>query len=270
MHRLFQFFVRDGLHYRLIRRNRAFRVLNQTLSRWQLRRQVRDPELRAKLTPHYEIACKRILISNNWYRALAQPNVEVVTGGLQEVRGRTVIGSDGSEREVDTIILGTGFEVLPPPVTERIHGRNARSLADVWREDLRHYRGLEIAGFPNYFRLAGVGCGLGHGSLIFQIESQTTYLVDALRTMTERELASVEVSQAAEDDYMRFLSEDLKRTVWTRGGCQSWYQDDKGGATSMWPRSMWSYRRLTRHFDPADHQLNGADTVATPAAALVA
>ena len=162
--RLFQFNVRDRLHYRMIRRDRLARVVNESIARLHLRRHVHDPELRSKLTPSYEIACKRILISNKWYPALAQPNVEVVAAGVSEVRGRAVIASDGTEREVDTIILGTGFEVVPPPVTERIVGRGGRTLADVWRESLDHYRAVEVAGFPNYFRLAGVGCALGHGS----------------------------------------------------------------------------------------------------------
>jgi cation diffusion facilitator CzcD-associated flavoprotein CzcO len=261
----FQYAIRDGVHYRLIRRNRAFRKITEAVSLLQLRHQVRDPELRAKLTPDFEIACKRVLISNAWYRALAQPNVDVVASGVREVRGSAVVATDGSEREVDTIILGTGFEVVPPPITERIIGRDDRSLAEVWRGRLVHYRAVEVAGFPNYFRLAGVGCGLGHGSLLFQIESQTAYLVEALRAMTENGAVAVEVSAAAQADYMAFLSADLDNTVWSRGGCQSWYQDASGAAASMWPRSMWSYRRLMRTFALTDHHL----TAATPCAALV-
>ena len=264
--RLFQFGVRDGLHYRLIRRNRVIRRVTEAVSRLHLRRQVRNPELRAKLTPDFEVACKRILISNTWYRALAQPNVDVVASGVREIRGSTVIGADGSESEVDTIILGTGFEVVPPPITERIFGREDRSLADVWRARLHHYRAVEIAGFPNYFRLAGVGCGLGHGSLVFQIESQTAYLLDALRAMRQHGAASVEVSEQAQDEYMRFLSADLQTTVWMKGGCQSWYQDANGQTASMWPRSMWSYRKLMRSFDAADHHLRHAAPVAPPLA----
>jgi cation diffusion facilitator CzcD-associated flavoprotein CzcO len=242
----------------MIRRNRAFQAVNTTLSRFHQRRHVKDPELRAKLTPGYEIGCKRILISNDWYRALAQPNVAVVASGVAEIRGNVVVASDGTEHEVDTIILGTGFEVVPPPVTELVHGRDGRKLADVWRKALHHYRAVEVAGFPNYFRLAGIGCGLGHGSLVFQIESQTAYLSDALRTMREHGLASVEVSPEAQDAYVRFLDEDLPRTVWSKGGCTSWYQDASGSVTSMWPRSMWSYRRLMRRFETADHRVVSA------------
>jgi cation diffusion facilitator CzcD-associated flavoprotein CzcO len=270
LQRLVQFLVRDGLHYRLIRRNRTVRAIIEGIARAHLRRHVRDPELRAKLTPDFEIGCKRILISNDWYPALAEPNVEVVAGGVREIRGRTIIASDGSEHEVDTIILGTGFEVMPPPVTERITGREQRSLAEVWRGALRHYRAVEVAGFPNYFRLAGVGCGLGHGSMIFQIESQTAYLRDVLRAMARHDASSVEVSQQAQDEYMRFAAADVGRTVWALGGCKSWYQDEHGEATSMWPRSMWSYRRLMRTFEPADHVIHTADLVTPQAPAMAA
>ena len=255
LQRLVQYLVRDGLLYRLIRRNRVFRAIMQSIAGAHLRRQVRDPELRAKLVPDFEIACKRILISSDWYPALAQDNVDVVPAGVREVRGRTVIAGDGSEYEVDTIIFGTGFETLAPPITERIHGRGRRSLADAWRGGPRHYRAVEVAGFPNYFRLAGAGCGLGHGSLIFMIESQTTWLRDALGTMARHGASTVEVTERAQDEYMRFAAADAGRTVWALGGCTSWYQDQNGDATSMWPRSMWSYRRLMASFEPTDHTL---------------
>ena len=125
LQRFVQYLVRDGLHYRLIRRNRVFRTIVQGFARAHLRRRVPDPELRAKLMPDFEVACKRILISSDWYPALAQDNVDVVAAGVREVRGRTVIANDGSAHEVDTIIFGTGFEVLPPPIAQRIHGRVA-------------------------------------------------------------------------------------------------------------------------------------------------
>jgi cyclohexanone monooxygenase len=119
----------------------------------------------------------------------------------------------------------------------------------------RHYKALSVAGFPNYFRLGGVGCGVGHGSMIFQIESQTTYLIDALQTIQKHGLGSVEVTEQAQDAYVAKVTQDLQGTVWVQGGCSSWYQDKNGEATAMWPNSLTSYRRLTRHFEPTDHNL---------------
>ncbi len=259
--RLLQYLVRDGLLYRMIRRDPVVRTIITAIARVHLHRQVEDPALRAKLTPNFEIACKRVLISNDWYRALAKDNVELVAAGVREVRGNTVIAADGSEREADTIIFGTGFEVLPPPITERIHGRGGSTLADLWQQRLRHYRAVEVAGFPNYFRLLGVGCGIGHGSGIYLIEAQTTWLRDTLRTMARTGARTVEVSEQAQDEYMRFASTDAARTVWALGGCKSWYLDQHGEATTMWPRSMWRYGRLMASFEPAHHTLRvGAPT----------
>ncbi|HXO06887.1 MAG TPA: NAD(P)/FAD-dependent oxidoreductase [Solirubrobacteraceae bacterium] len=253
--RLAQFLVRDRLHHRMIRRDRPARMLLERQARLHLRRQVRDPHLRAKLTPNFEVGCKRILLSNKWYPALTQPNVDVVAAGVTEIRGRTVIASDTTEREVDTIILGTGFEVLPPPISARIIGRDERTLADVWDAALDHYRAVEVAHFPNYFRLAGVGCALGHGSMLAQIESQVAYLRDALRMMKQRGLASVEVTQQAQNAYMDYARAKLSSTVWAVGGCTSWYQDGHGGLTAMWPGTMGEYELLMAQFETDDHLL---------------
>jgi hypothetical protein len=152
--------------------------------------------------------------------------------------------------------------VLPPPATECIVGRHGTPLADVWRQQLAHYRAVEVAGFPNYFRLAGIGCGIGHGSLVFMIESQTRYLVDVLRAMRTHGQTSVEVTERAQGDYMSFLTNDLDNTVWMKGGCQSWYQDENGQTASMWPQTMWSYRRLLTRFVPADHHLRAVSRAA--------
>jgi cation diffusion facilitator CzcD-associated flavoprotein CzcO len=186
-----QFAIRERLLYPVIRRRKAWRVVMQALGRMHLRQQVRDPRLRAKLKPDFEIGCKRILISNCWYRALDKPNVDVVAGGVREVREHSVVGSDGSDHVVDTIIFGTGFDVTAPKTIDRIHGRDGRSLGAVWHGAPRHYRAVSVAGFPNYFRLGGAGCGVGHGSMIYQLESQASYLLDALRTMRAHGATSV-------------------------------------------------------------------------------
>jgi cation diffusion facilitator CzcD-associated flavoprotein CzcO len=233
----------------------AWRIAMQALARLHLRSQVGDRQLRAKLTPSFEIGCKRILISNDWYRALDQPNVDLVAGGVREVREQSVVGADGSEHEVDTIIFGTGFEVTSPPTIHRIRGRDGRSLGELWHGAPRHYRAVSVAGFPNLFRLGGSGCGVGHASMIYQIESQAAYVVDALRTMTAHGATSVEVTEAAQDAYLRWLASELAGTVWMAGGCQSWYQGADGVATTMWPGTVAAYRRLMSRFEPADHEL---------------
>ena len=254
LYRLGQFTVRDLVNYRMIRRNRVLRRYLENTSRRLLEQHVGDPELRAKLTPDYEIGCKRVLITNDFYPALAKPNVELIASAVREVRAGSLVAEDGTEREVDTIIFATGFETSESPVLSRIRDRDGRSIDEVWHGRPGFHRATTIAGFPNFFNLCSAGTGSGHGSMIWKAESQTAYVMDALRVMREQNLSSFEVRPDAQDRYMRWVDEDLNSTVWARGGCQSWYLDDGGRPSLMWPRTMWGFRRMLRRFD-AEHYL---------------
>ncbi len=254
LYRLGQFAVRDLVNYRMIRRNRTLRRFLEKASRRLLEEHVDDPELRAKLTPDYEIGCKRVLITDDFYPALTKPNVELVASAVREVREGSLVAEDGTEREIDTIIFATGFETSKSPILSHIRGRDGRSIDEVWNGRPRFHRATTIAGFPNFFNLCSAGTGSGHGSMIWKAESQTAYLLDTLRLMRERNLSSVEVRPDAQDSYMRWVGEDLDSTVWARGGCRSWYLDDGGRPSLMWPRTMWGFRRMLRRFD-AEHYL---------------
>jgi cation diffusion facilitator CzcD-associated flavoprotein CzcO len=226
------------------------------LARLHLFRQVRDRELRAKLTPDYTMGCKRILLSNDYYPALTRPNVEVINAGLQRVTPTGVVGSDGTEREVDAIIFGTGFHVTDLPAAQGLRGRDGRVLADVWRSNgVAAYLGTTVNGFPNLFTLVGPNTGLGHNSFVFMIESQIAYVLDAIRRMTEDGLAVVEVREDVVTAFNRDLQRRLEGAVWTSGGCKSWYLDERGRNVTMWPGSTWRFRRMTRRFDPAAYHL---------------
>ena len=148
--------------------------------------QVPDPVLRERVTPDYEIGCKRMLPSSDWYPALAQPNVELVTDAIAEVRARSVVDAAGVEREVDAIVFGTGFRVTDHPAAERIRGRGGRLLADDWNGSPRAHLGTTVAGFPNLFFLLGPNTGLGHSSMVYMIESQIAHVLRALDVMRER------------------------------------------------------------------------------------
>ena len=255
LYRTGQFLLRDLLNYRMIRRNRLVRRVFEAWSRSFLRKQIRDPELRAKLAPDYEIGCKRVLITDDFYLALDRPNVDLVASGVCEARNSRVVAEDGTEHEVDTIIFATGFDTTAPPIYQRIRGRDGRSMDDIWRGRPHFHRATTVAGFPNLFNLCGPGTGSGHGSMVWKAESQTAYVIDALRVMREQGLSSVEVLPEVEDRYMRWASNDLDKTVWARGGCQSWYLDEGGRPTLMWPRTMWGFRRMLRRFDPEHYRL---------------
>jgi cation diffusion facilitator CzcD-associated flavoprotein CzcO len=225
----------------------------ERLARRHLERSVPDPGLRARLTPDYRIGCKRILISNDYLPALAQPNVELVAAGLAEVRARSVVAADGSEHEADTIIFGTGFHVTDVPVAERITGRAGVSLREHWAGGMRAYKGTAVAGFPNLFLLVGPNTGLGHSSQVFMIESQIAYVLDAVRHL-RRTGAVLEVREDAEAAWDAGVQRAMGRTVWTTGGCASWYLDDRGRNTTLWPGATWRFRRLTARFDADVYQ----------------
>ena len=230
----------------------------QRLAEWHLKRQVPDPALQARLRPAYRMGCKRILLSNSWYPTLQEPNVELVTAGISEVHGKTVVTGDGREREVDTLIFGTGFHFNDMPVADMVRGRDGRSLAEVWNGTPEAYRGTTFAGFPNLFMLIGPNTGLGHTSVVVMAEFQITYVLDALRVMQARGVDVAEVRADAQTAYNADVARKLEGTVWTSGGCTSWYLDDKGRDTVQWPGATWRFRRLMSRFDPAVYELAAA------------
>ena len=221
-----------------------------------LEAQVEDPELRAKLTPSYSLGCKRVLLSNDWYPALTQPNVDVVTDGIAEVRPHSIVTTDGTERPIDTIIYGTGFKATTHPAHEHLHGRDGRSLAECWGDGgMAAYKGTTVAGFPNLFLITGPNTGLGHSSMVFMMESQFSYLVDAVRTMDGLGIGTIEPRPDVQAAHNEHLQERLARTVWNTGGCASWYLDAEGRNPTLWPGFTWQYRLALRRFDAGAYVL---------------
>jgi cation diffusion facilitator CzcD-associated flavoprotein CzcO len=223
------------------------------LARRHLRRQVPDERLRAMLTPEYSVGCKRILLSDTWYPAIQQPNVEVVSTPIAEVRSRSIVTTDGAEYLADTIVLGTGFRVTTHPAFDVIRDGGGRSLGEVWREaGMAAYKGTAVAGFPNLFIMTGPNTGLGHTSMIFMMESQFAYVVDAVRRL---ESAAADPLPEAQRAYNDRLQAALAKTVWNTGGCASWYLDAHGRNTTLWPGYTWQFRLATRRFDIANYRV---------------
>ena len=223
------------------------------IARRHLRRQVADPGLRARLTPGYALGCKRVLLSNDYYPALTRPNVELVTEPIREIRARSVVDSTGREREVDAIVYGTGFAVQRFVPRGFFLGAEGRDLADVWRDGPEAYKGTTVAGFPNLFFLVGPNTGLGHSSMVFMIESQVAYVMDAIRQMRQHGWARVEVEPEAQAAYNRELQARSRRSVWM-SGCASWYLSASGRNTTLWPDFTFRFRRLTRRFDASAYR----------------
>jgi cation diffusion facilitator CzcD-associated flavoprotein CzcO len=218
-----------------------------------LEKQVADPALRARLTPNYRMGCKRILLSDDYYPALTQPNVEVVTERIREIRPTSLVTEDGAEREVDTIILATGFHVADVPIASRVRGRDGRRLSEIWRNGSEAYLGATVSGFPNLFFLIGPNTGLGHTSMIFMIEAQINYTLDALRYMRRQGVSALDVRPEVVKSFNERLQRRMRHTVWT-SGCASWYLDARGRNTTLWPGFTWEFWLRTRRFDPAGYQ----------------
>jgi cation diffusion facilitator CzcD-associated flavoprotein CzcO len=238
-----------------LRGNAAWQKVMQGAARSHLHKQVGDPELRRKLTPDYAMGCKRMLISNDWYPALTKPNVELVTDAIAEVRPHSIVAVDGAEREVDTIIYATGFYVTDAPIAHRIRGRGGRSLAAEWEGSPRAYMGTTIAGYPNLFMISGPNTGLGHNSVVYMIESQIEHIMRALGEMERRGAGVIEPRPEAQEAYTQWIQRQMPGTVWTSGGCASWYIDSKGINTALWPTFTFEFRRRLRAFDASAYVL---------------
>jgi cation diffusion facilitator CzcD-associated flavoprotein CzcO len=246
------YWLREGLCAAFVK-FRPILKFTELIARAHIRKQVKDPELRKRVTPGYALGCKRILLSDNWYPALQEPNAELVSAGIAEIRERSIAFEDGSEREVDTIVFGTGFSPTDPPLAHRIRRRDGDTLSEAWRESMRAYLGSTVAGFPNLFFLWGPNTNLAHSSVVFMSESQLSYVIDALKTMRRDGTAAVEVRREVQDAWNAEVQEKLQSTVWNTGGCASWYMDRNGDNPIMWPGFTFTFRRMTRRFDPAAH-----------------
>jgi cation diffusion facilitator CzcD-associated flavoprotein CzcO len=258
-------FVRELQVGAFTKRPALMKATAERLARNHLRRAVKDPDLRAKLTPDYTIGCKRILLSNDYYPALTRPNAEVVTSALTEVRGQTIVTADGTERDVDAIVFGTGFHVTDLPIGERVYGRDGRTLAEHWKDGMAALRGCTVDGFPNLLLIIGPNTGLGNSSMVLMIESALRYVVDYLRTLERTGAAALCARPEAVRAWNAALQQRMARTVWQTGGCQSWYQDAAGRNTTLWPGTTGEYRRATRRVKPEEYEIIPAVAAGTPA-----
>ncbi|WP_309504956.1 NAD(P)/FAD-dependent oxidoreductase [Streptomyces sp. KM273126] len=231
--------------------------LVERMAERNMARAVKDPALRAKLTPDYRIGCKRILLSNTYYPALTRPNVDVVASSLAEIDGSTVIAADGTRAEVDAIVFGTGFHVTDMPIAERVVGGDGRTLAEAWAEGgMRSLRGASAAGFPNWLTVIGPNTGLGNSSMILVIESQLNYMVDFLRQLGALGgRVALDARPSAVTAWNLRVQERMKRTVWSTGGCTSWYLDASGRNTTIWPGTTTEFRGATRRVHLGEYEV---------------
>ncbi|HET6938639.1 MAG TPA: NAD(P)/FAD-dependent oxidoreductase [Nocardioides sp.] len=212
----------------------------------QLRRQVKDPGLRAKLEPDYPIGCKRILFSNDWYPALARDHVEVVTEAVAAVEPGGVVCADGTHHEADVLIWGTGFSATDFLKTIRVTGRDGVELHDVWKDGASAYLGIGVPGFPNLFCVYGPNTNLGGSSIIGMMEAQAGWIAQVVRRIADTDRRAFEVRPDVFEAYDREMQDRLRDSVWA--ACDNWYRDG-GRVTTNWPGRVGEYQQRLAQVD---------------------
>jgi cation diffusion facilitator CzcD-associated flavoprotein CzcO len=266
--------ARDAIYWGLEARGlgfttspKAMRLLERQ-ARTHLERQVSDPLLRSRLTPTYQVGCKRILLSDDFYPALQRDNVEVITDPIAEVTPTGIRAADGTEREVDTIVFGTGFDVGANLTRLGLIGRDGEALGTAWaRDGIGAHLGITVAGFPNLFLMLGPNTGLGHTSVVFMIEAQARYIVQALEILGSSGASTMEVRREVQRRYVDRIQARLAGTVW-QSGCRSWYLDENGRNFKLWPHVTAKYWFETRRPKPRDFNLGASRKAGSQTAAM--
>jgi cation diffusion facilitator CzcD-associated flavoprotein CzcO len=226
----------------------------RAMARANINKAIKDPQLRAKVTPTDEVGCKRIMLTDEWYPTLTKPNVELVTDRIAAVTPGGVRTADGTERPADVLILATGFRTHGFVAPMEITGAGGRTLAQEWAGVPRAYLGMSVTGFPNMFLLYGPNTNGGTGSVIYTIEAGMQHVLAALEELDAAEARRIELKPRTAEQFDRELREALQGTVW-HTGCTSWYVDENGNDPSQWPWLWSTYRRRTSRVEPGTYEL---------------
>ena len=227
----------------------------RAMARANIKKAIKDPELRAKVTPTDEVGCKRVMLTDEWYPTLTKPNVKLVTERIAEITPGAVKTEDGTERAADVLILATGFRTHGFVAPMRITGAGGRTLAEEWTPVPRAYLGMSVAGFPNMFLLYGPNTNGGTGSVIYTIEAGVKHVIAALGELERARARRIELSAAKAEAFDRELRAALANTVW-HTGCTSWYVDENGNDPNQWPWLWSTYRKRTERIEPGAYELS--------------
>jgi cation diffusion facilitator CzcD-associated flavoprotein CzcO len=179
-----------------------------------------------------------------------------VTDGIREITPNGILDRNGIEHPADAIIFGTGFQVTDPPISHRVFGPDGETLAQKWNGSPKAHLGLAVAGFPNLFLLLGPNTGLGHNSVLLMVEAQIDYVIKALNHRRGHGLATIEPRADAQGRFVAEVDAGTKGSVWTAGGCVSWYLDPTGRNSTLWPGTVRAYRRRLARFEPGDYRVS--------------
>lgn len=249
--------VQEAVAFPLTVRPKLTRLLEMRARR-HLEQSVPDPRLRERLTPGYKVGCKRILVSSDYYPAMARPNVDLVTDSIARVTPEGIETADGQLHPADVIVCATGFDIREALTQVEVRSGAGESLATRWAKRIEGYRGTMVSGYPNLFMLSGPNTGTGNMSQVFMIEAQIHFIREVLATIRRRGAAAVDVRPAAQAAHNAELTRRLDGTVWLTGGCKSWYLTDEGHTGVLWPGFSTEFRRSLREVREEELELTPA------------
>jgi cation diffusion facilitator CzcD-associated flavoprotein CzcO len=228
--------------------------LAQKQAKAYMHKNIKDPVLREKLTPDYGIGCKRILISNNYYKAFNQDNVALETHGISHIEEDGVVLKNGEKVVVDAIIYGTGFKATDFLSPIKITGLKGKSLNKEWEKGAEAYLGITVKDFPNFYMLYGPNTNLGHNSIVYMLESQIRYTLKSIKLLNKSGVKYLNIRENKHDLFNEKIQKKVKNTVWEQG-CESWYKTDEGKNTVNWPDFTFKYRHKTRNVKLNDYHV---------------
>ncbi|EZP83108.1 putative flavin-containing monooxygenase [Novosphingobium resinovorum] len=200
---------------------------------------VKDPDLRARLTPDYTVGCKRLVMSDTFYEAMQTPGVELVTERIVRCVPNGLETADGSLHELDLIVMATGFNTHQFFRPMQVTGRNGLTIEQAWADRNRGYNTVSVPGFPNWFMLGGPSSPIGNFSWLLTAETQFAYVLQLIEKLRDKKVLEIEPKEAAVQQFEARLAEQIPRTVWATG-CSSWYVDPQGNVAS-WP---WTFDKF--------------------------
>lgn len=231
--------------------------------KWQAKnlakKKIKDPVKRQRIIPDYPVGCKRVLISNDWYDAINQDNLDLINDQITRIEEHAIITKDGTRHEVDAIIYGTGFKATDFLAPMKVTGLGGLDLNQAWKEGAEAYKGISVSGFPNLFILYGPNTNLAHSSIVFMLESQIRYVTQCIGMLQDPGLYYMNVKAGRQSEYSSRIQEKLKGSVW-EAGCTSWYKTASGKNTNNWPGFTFSYRFITGTLDLHDYELQPLST----------
>jgi cation diffusion facilitator CzcD-associated flavoprotein CzcO len=223
-----------------------------------IEKQINDKKQQQQVTPDFDFGCKRIIISNTLYPAYCRDNVNLIDRktGIKSITEDGVMTQDDVEHKVDLIVYATGFDATDGMISYPVRGRAGKTLSDVWQDYPRAYLGTSVPDFPNLFIVTGPNTGIGHTSALFLIEAQMHYILNSIDNVARRNKQSIEVSEKAEKNYTQHIHQQMEKTVWKNGQCNSWYKSKSGKVIAMFPGFSFTFLRWAKKFKVADHLFN--------------